>query len=214
MLPRRVARRARARDCGLADACATDPRGHLGFGLWFASEPVLAPGEGLGGQLARLGLAPRDIDAVVLTHLDCDHANGLADIAGADHITRTNDIASAADAAGAKAYYVSAEELATGNKGGARYNPHFWAGIDFRELSFTPDQASPFGRSCDLFGDGSLICHFTPTHSAGSLCVEVRGDNACVDDKTRTAGEASSGDKACSGDASHTACEASPGDNA
>lgn len=145
-------------DCGWADVCATDPRGHMGFGLWFASEPVLAPGEGLGGQLARLGIAPGDIDAVLLTHLDCDHASGLADVAGA------------------KAFYVSAEELAVGNKGGARYNPRFWEGIDFDVLSFAFDPAAPFGRSCDLFGDGSIVCHFTPTHSAGSLCVEVCED--------------------------------------
>ena len=34
--------------------------------------------------LARLGIAPRDVDAIVLGHLHFDHAGGLADFAGAE----------------------------------------------------------------------------------------------------------------------------------
>jgi N-acyl homoserine lactone hydrolase len=34
--------------------------------------------------LARMGIAPRDVDAIVLGHLHFDHAGGLADFAGAE----------------------------------------------------------------------------------------------------------------------------------
>ena len=48
---------------------------HLGFGLWFASEPVMATGEEAMAQLQG-----ERIDAVLMTHLDCDHISGLCDI--------------------------------------------------------------------------------------------------------------------------------------
>ncbi|CCI81866.1 MBL fold metallo-hydrolase [Lactobacillus hominis] len=31
-------------------------------------------------QLAKLGIKPSDIDYVIISHLDCDHANGLRQI--------------------------------------------------------------------------------------------------------------------------------------
>ena len=156
-------------DAGWSNQCATNAKEHLGFGLWFASEPVLAEDEGLAGQLNRLGVSPADIDAVLMTHLDCDHASGLADVRGA------------------KSYYVTREELEAGNKGGARYRPAFWEGVTFTYYSMAENEKAPFSKQCNIFGDGSVIVYFTPTHSPGSVAIAVRnngkyalftGDNA------------------------------------
>ncbi|MCC6099186.1 MAG: N-acyl homoserine lactonase family protein [Olsenella sp.] len=140
-------------DAGWGEACATSPLSHLGFSLWFASEPVLAPGEGIGPQLARLGLSPADLDAVVLTHLDCDHASGLADLTAARRVV------------------ASPQEIDRASRGGARYRRTLWDGVSLEPARLSPDPSTPFGQSCDLFGDGSLCLVLTPGHTEGSMCV-------------------------------------------
>ena len=46
--------------------------------------PEMEDGDRLPPLLARLGIGPRDIDAVVLGHLHFDHAGGLRDFPGAE----------------------------------------------------------------------------------------------------------------------------------
>jgi len=64
-------------DAGWSVDCATNPKEHLGFGLNFASAPIMKEEEGMENQLKRLGVKAEEIDAVILTHMDCDHASGL-----------------------------------------------------------------------------------------------------------------------------------------
>src|SRR5437764_9775747 len=52
------------------------PRWHPFFR--FASQISVAPDDEIGPQLRRLGIAPRDVRWVVITHLHTDHAGGLA----------------------------------------------------------------------------------------------------------------------------------------
>lgn len=145
-------------DTGWSAECVIRPMRHLGFGLWFASEPVLKEGEAVPAQLDRLGLSPSDLDAIVLTHLDCDHASGLVPLKGAKHI------------------YCSEEEWRHAQGRDVRYNPAFWRGVNMETLCMADDRAAPFGRSCDLFGDGSVKVVLTPGHSEGSVAVLARGE--------------------------------------
>jgi len=142
-------------DTGWSAACAVHPLRHLGFGLWFASEPVMSAGESVVQQLKQRHLQPSDLDAILLTHLDCDHVSGLLPLKDAARI------------------YTTREELAAASAKNVRYNPRFWKGIDFSFYEMKPDERAPFKRSCDLFGDGSVVAYFTPSHSAGSVAVEV-----------------------------------------
>ena len=142
-------------DTGWSEECADHPIRHLGFGLWFASEPVMKAEEAVNRQLAAMGLRPTDLDAVLLTHLDCDHASGLIPLKNAGRI------------------YTTPEELDKKNIRGVRYNKNFWKGIDFSFYNMMPDRNAPFGQSCDLFDDGSVIVYLTPSHSAGSVAIEV-----------------------------------------
>jgi N-acyl homoserine lactone hydrolase len=144
-------------DAGWSERCAAHPLRHLGFALWFASEPVLAPGEGVGPQLERLGVAPRDLDAIVMTHLDCDHASGLVDLAGAPRVV------------------ASGAEVERSEGRDVRYRRAFWEGVDLEAACLSEDRAAPFGRACDLFGDGTVTLVLTPGHTVGSTCVVARG---------------------------------------
>jgi N-acyl homoserine lactone hydrolase len=142
-------------DTGWSAECAVHPLRHLGFGLWFASEPVMRIEESVVQQLKQMNLRPSDLDAILLTHLDCDHASGLIPLKDAPGI------------------YTTKEELDRKNLKNVRYHPDFWKGIDFSFYEMKPDEHAPFRKSCDLFNDGSVMVYFTPSHSAGSVAIEV-----------------------------------------
>ncbi|MFJ1749330.1 MBL fold metallo-hydrolase [Streptomyces sp. NPDC088116] len=65
-------------DTGLGTADVADPR-RLGLAFRAAMRPELAPDRTALTQIRALGLDPRDVRDIVLTHLDLDHAGGLAD---------------------------------------------------------------------------------------------------------------------------------------
>lgn len=145
-------------DTGWSAECATNPIRHLGFGLWFASEPVMKENQSVPAQLDVMDLKPEDIDALILTHLDCDHASGLIPMKGAKHI------------------FCSEEEWMHAQKRDVRYNPALWKGVHMEILPMQDDAEAPFGKSCDLFGDGSIRVILTPGHSEGSVAVLARGE--------------------------------------
>ena len=121
---------------------------HLGFGLWFASEPVMKQGESAKEQLNGM-----PIDVILMTHLDCDHVSGLRDFSGID-------------------IYTSAEEIAFAAKKKMRYGK-LVKGYDFQTFVFKDDKQAPFDKSRDVFGDSSVVAYLTPTHSAGSVIYRV-----------------------------------------
>src|SRR4051794_12785191 len=57
---------------------------HYGAAAFPFGPPTMNEDECLPVLLARAGLQPRDIDAVVLGHLHFDHAGGLGDFVGAE----------------------------------------------------------------------------------------------------------------------------------
>lgn len=138
-------------DAGWSAEDATHPIRHLGFGLWFASEPVLTPDDAVLPKLARFGVDLADLNAVAMTHLDCDHASGLDALAGKKRVL------------------VSADELAYAAEDKLRYRAKLWDGVRFDAIPFQEDLDAPFGQSADLFGDGSVIAYAAPGHSKGSV---------------------------------------------
>lgn len=138
-------------DAGWSKAVASDPKGHLGFGLWFASEPVMEERQAAVNQLRG-----KKIDAILMTHLDCDHVSGLHDFSGYE-------------------IYTSAAELQYAREDRLRYG-NLLEGLSFSTLVFKPDDSAPFGFSCDLFDDGSVVAYLTPTHSAGSVIYRITND--------------------------------------
>ena len=61
-------------DAGWSEQVVEHAKKHLGFGLNFASEPVM-----LGEKAAKYQLARKRIDCIMMTHLDCDHVSGVHD---------------------------------------------------------------------------------------------------------------------------------------
>lgn len=143
-------------DTGWSEQCAINARRHLGIALYFSSQPTLTLNDSVIRQLKNFDLTPEKLDAVILTHLDCDHASAIKDLKGAKH------------------FYATKEELDIAQLPNPRYRKSLWEGVEIEGVQMNYDSHAPFGKSCDLFGDGSVRIVYTPGHSAGSCCVVVK----------------------------------------
>jgi glyoxylase-like metal-dependent hydrolase (beta-lactamase superfamily II) len=150
-------------DTGLHPSIATDGDENFGsLGARFG-RPALEPGEDLPAQLRRRGLDPGAIPVVLMTHLHLDHSSAISEF--------PNSI-----------FVVSELEWRAATGGPAPllrgYRPaHYDFAFDFRTMDFDRggiDSYASFGRTFDLFGDGSLRLAFTPGHSAGHMSVVAR----------------------------------------
>lgn len=118
------------------------------------------PDEEIGAQLRRLGINPRDVRQVVLTHLHTDHAGGLADLTNAPCL-------------------VSEPEFRRASGLGGRiqgYLPHRWPRWwkpDF--VRFDSGPFGPFERSMSLTRAGDVLIVPTPGHTPHHISVIVRG---------------------------------------
>jgi hypothetical protein len=100
-------------DSGIGLHALANPRTWLGSVFIHANRPRLDPEETAIRQLARLGYAACDVRHIVLTHLDLDHAGGIADFPDATvHV-------SSPEFRGATAPATPAERL--------RYRPVLWS---------------------------------------------------------------------------------------
>ncbi len=129
--------------------------------LYLVNQGLLPEGEAVDEQLAERGIAPADLDFVLATHLDCDHVNGLKQVAQARRILASRDeVASVRKDAKAR----------------IRYNSAWWegTGIEFFDWNGTE---GPVGKSYDVFGDGSVACVAIPGHADGMFAVRVRAED-------------------------------------
>jgi N-acyl homoserine lactone hydrolase len=150
-------------DTGLHPSIATDPVQNLGrFSTWLC-KPQLDHGDDVSAQLRAKGVDPGSIRLVIMTHLHIDHASGIADFPDSTFIVTAPEWEAATT--GAFAF----------SKG--YHRPQFDYTFDFRTVSFDGDKVNSyasFGRTIDLFGDGSIRLASTPGHSAGHQSVIVR----------------------------------------
>ncbi|MEW4353596.1 N-acyl homoserine lactonase family protein [Streptococcus pneumoniae] len=126
--------------------------------LYRINQGVLPHGQAVDEQLARMGIKPSDLDYVLLTHLDCDHANGLSQVADAKKIL------------------ASKTELEFTKKGlmnHIRYQEKWWKDVPVTFFNWNGSEG-PVGKSYDVFGDGSLVCVNILGHAEGMFAVKVR----------------------------------------
>lgn len=131
-----------------------------GYVLYKINQGLVASGKCIDEQLLTMGIKPADIDAVLLTHLDCDHANGVRQVKDA------------------KKFLVAADELrfaARGFQNKIRYNPAWWDCIELTAIEWN-DAEGPAGKSYDLLGDGSIQLVNIPGHSDGLFAVKIRNE--------------------------------------
>lgn len=147
-------------DTGLHPSIGTDPGQNFGsLGARFG-KPALEPGEDVPSQLRKRGLDPGEIPVVVMTHLHMDHASAISEFPNSTFVVSETEW-----------------RFASGSGGSARNGyrrAHFDYAFDYRTVDF--DRAdinsyAGFGRTFDLFGDGSVRLAFTPGHTAGHMSV-------------------------------------------
>ena len=123
--------------------------------LYNVNQGQIPLGEAVDEQLETMGIKPADLDYVLLTHLDCDHANGLRAVKDAKHII------------------VAQEELNCARKNGfIRYKKKWWEGIDLQTIEWNGTEG-PAQKSFDLFGDGSVKMINIPGHCDGLCAVKI-----------------------------------------
>ncbi len=149
-------------DTGFHPSVAVNPRQNLGRVALFRYRDVeMDPGQAVSAQLRERGRSPGDIRVVVMTHLHGDHASAIAEFPDATFVVSKREWEAATDA-GQRQGYVRRQ---------------FDHGFDYRLLDFDGPDASSFsgfGRSFDLFGDGSVRTVYTPGHTFGHMSVVLR----------------------------------------
>jgi N-acyl homoserine lactone hydrolase len=148
-------------DAGLHPSIARDPRDNLGR---FSSRHYrVEEGKDVVTQLRDRGVDPTDISVVVLTHLHEDHASAIEAFPEAQFVVSTTEW----------------EAATTGRRKRLRgyITSHYDYAFDFATVDFDGEPIEsygPFGRTFDLFGDGSVRLAYTPGHSAGHTSVILR----------------------------------------
>lgn len=149
-------------DTGFHPSVAVNPRQNLGRLMFVSFKDVqMDPGQAVSAQLREKGMSPGDVRAVVMTHLHPDHASAIVEFPQATFIVSKPEW-EAATGSGPLSGYVRRQ---------------FDHGFDYRLLDFDGPDASSFsgfGRSFDLFGDGSVRTVFTPGHTLGHMSVVLR----------------------------------------
>ncbi len=150
-------------DTGLHPSIATDGKENFGGLGNRVGRPSLAAGEDVPAQLRKRGLDPNEIPIVVMTHLHTDHSSAISEFPQSTFVVSENEW----------------EAAATGSQptlNGYRRR-HFDYAFEYRTLDFDRagiDSYASFGRTFDLFGDGSIRLASTPGHSAGHMSVVCR----------------------------------------
>ncbi|HTR75343.1 MAG TPA: N-acyl homoserine lactonase family protein [Solirubrobacterales bacterium] len=150
-------------DTGLHPSIASGGAENFGSLSNRFGHPSLKAGEDVPSQLRAKGIEPRQVPVVVMTHLHLDHTSAISEFPDSTFVV------SAAEW----------EEAAHGSKptlNGYR-RAHFDLAFEYRSVDFDGEAVgsyATFGRTFDLFGDGSVRLAFTPGHSAGHCSVICR----------------------------------------
>lgn len=148
-------------DTGLDASVADDPARNLGRRHGLAFTVRMTPEQAVPAQLRARGLGPEDVRVVVMTHLHWDHASGIAQFPAATFVVAGREWDWAAGHGFLKGYR----------------HEHFDVALDWRSVDFAgpgADAFATFGRSLDLFGDGSVRLLATPGHTVGHQSVLLR----------------------------------------
>lgn len=149
-------------DTGNPAAAAHDLKsafGRLGASIYNIR---MQPEDAIAAQLRAMDIDPRSISTVVMTHLHLDHAGSISEFPHATFVITNREWQSAhAPRRFARGYIRKQYEHA----------------FNYRLLDYDSDTINSFasfGRSFDLFGDGSVTLVSTPGHSAGHQSVVLR----------------------------------------
>lgn len=113
----------------------------------------------IGPQLRALGLGPRDVKRVVLTHLHMDHDGGLAHFPNSEILVASGELKTASGFAGRLRGYL----------------PQRWPSwFDPKPLDLGTEPFGPFAASRRLTKAGDVVAVGTPGHTANHISVIVQ----------------------------------------
>jgi len=151
-------------DTGLHRCCAQPDGANLGLLNRF-TEVRMSPEQSAAERLNARGIDPESIRLVVMTHLHNDHASACSDFPNATFVCDQNEwIAAHAKRSGMNGYVTT----------------HFDIAVDWRLVDYGNEPVESFagfGRTIDLFGDGSVRLVSTPGHAAGHQSVLLKLDH-------------------------------------
>ncbi len=150
-------------DTGLHPSIVTDGKENFGAAANRFGKPALEVGEDVPAQLRSRGLDPGEIPIVVMTHLHVDHTSAISEFPDSTFVVSEPE-------------WVEATRGSQGLTKGYR-RQHIDYAFEYRTISFDRaniDSYASFGRTFDLFGDGSVRLAFTPGHSPGHMSVVCR----------------------------------------
>ena len=120
----------------------------------------MRPEDATASRVLALGVEPRSIELIVMTHLHVDHTSGMRDFPAARFLCSEEEWSATRGRGAVLRGYVS-HHLPDPNRiqtiSPGAWKPH-----------------GPFSRTVDLFGDGSVRLIATPGHTPGHLSVLVR----------------------------------------
>ncbi|HTR15249.1 MAG TPA: MBL fold metallo-hydrolase [Roseiarcus sp.] len=150
-------------DTGASAGLKRLPRWHPYFR--FAVRFDIEPEQEAGPQLRALGIGPRDVKRVVLTHLHIDHDGGLSGFPWSEVWVAPGEL-----------------RIASGFAGRLRgYLPERWPkGFDPKPLALDAAPYGSFPRSRRLTADGAVVAVATPGHTADHLSVVVEDGDAAA----------------------------------
>jgi N-acyl homoserine lactone hydrolase len=150
-------------DTGFHSSVAVDPKQNLGrVGALSFRGIEMEQSQAVSHQLRARGIEPAGIKLVVMTHLHVDHASAISEFPRATFLLSKDEWAAASEPRGYLRGYVRRQ---------------FDHAFDYRLLDFNSsrsDSFASFGRSFDLFGDGSVRLVYTPGHTRGHLSLVLR----------------------------------------
>jgi N-acyl homoserine lactone hydrolase len=150
-------------DTGLHPSIASGGAENFGGVANRFGHPALEAGEDVPAQLRERGLDPGEIPIVVMTHMHIDHTSAISEFASSTFVVSETEWNAAA---------AGPRPLLNGYR-----REHYDYAFDYRTVDFDRagiDSYASFGRTFDLFGDGSIHLAYTPGHSVGHVSVVCR----------------------------------------
>ena len=109
-------------------------------------------------RLEEINISPKDIDYVLLTHLDFENVSGVADFSSETKIL------------------VSRDEAKAAIKKPLRYSRSWWTNSNISVFDWNSKEG-PFEKSLDLLGDGTIKLIKLYGHSAGMFGIKATSEN-------------------------------------
>jgi N-acyl homoserine lactone hydrolase len=150
-------------DTGLHPSVGSTPAENLGRVMARLSNPRVDRDQELPAQLRDRRVDPKSLRLIVMTHMHFDHTSGMSQFPDATYVITEDE------------WHAATTDRNPIMRG---YRPaHYDYAFDYRTISYDGDAITSyasFGRTFDLFGDGSVRLASTPGHSAGHQSVICR----------------------------------------